>query len=200
MKVILGSSSLGRKQILAKAGLKFEVIAPDIDERAIRDGDPRILTQALAGAKAIAIAAKCGVEPAVIITADQVAVYRDEIREKPATKDEAIRWLSQYDATAPVEFITTIFVSRVGGEYATQQQTHRSVLWYDRLPPLIIRRLVDIGTVMQSCGACALEDPLIAHYICSIDGEGTNRNIHTSIIGLPIDTTLAMLARFDIRP
>ena len=55
MKIILGSASPRRAQILKEMGYEFEVVKPDIDEKAVRDDDPQRLVLALANAKADAV-------------------------------------------------------------------------------------------------------------------------------------------------
>ena len=55
MKLILGSASPRRKKILQGMGYKFDVIVPDIDEKAIRDPDPEKLVLKLANAEADAL-------------------------------------------------------------------------------------------------------------------------------------------------
>jgi len=55
MKIILGSKSKGRKQILQNLGYDFVVMDPNIDEKSIRDSDPKKLVTLLAKAKAAAL-------------------------------------------------------------------------------------------------------------------------------------------------
>ncbi|KAI5656063.1 hypothetical protein M9H77_24856 [Catharanthus roseus] len=57
-KVILGSSSVARRKILADMGYDFIPMSADIDERAIRKEKPEELVMALAEAKADAIISK----------------------------------------------------------------------------------------------------------------------------------------------
>ncbi|KAL5704632.1 hypothetical protein ACHQM5_023028 [Ranunculus cassubicifolius] len=54
-KMILGSSSKARKDILTKMGYEFEILTADIDEKSIRKEKPEDLVMALAEAKANAI-------------------------------------------------------------------------------------------------------------------------------------------------
>ncbi|KAF9609718.1 hypothetical protein IFM89_018166 [Coptis chinensis] len=54
-KIILGSSSMARRQILSEMGYKFEIMTADIDEKGIRMEKPEELVMALAEAKADAI-------------------------------------------------------------------------------------------------------------------------------------------------
>ncbi|KAL0369079.1 UNVERIFIED_CONTAM: hypothetical protein Scaly_1126800 [Sesamum calycinum] len=57
-KIILGSSSVARKKILADMGFEFTTVSADIDEKAIRKEKPEDLVMALAEAKANAIVGK----------------------------------------------------------------------------------------------------------------------------------------------
>ncbi|XP_015575313.1 7-methyl-GTP pyrophosphatase isoform X1 [Ricinus communis] len=58
VKIILGSSSVARRKILAEMGYEFTVTSADIDEKCIRKEKPEELVMALAEAKADAIIAK----------------------------------------------------------------------------------------------------------------------------------------------
>lgn len=55
MRVILGSSSPWRKEVLKILGYEFDCMSPDIDEKSIRDSDPHKLTLKIAHAKADAL-------------------------------------------------------------------------------------------------------------------------------------------------
>ncbi|GAY42705.1 hypothetical protein CUMW_068920 [Citrus unshiu] len=54
-RIILGSSSMARKEILAEMGYEFTVVTAEIDEKSIRKDKPEDLVMALAEAKAEAI-------------------------------------------------------------------------------------------------------------------------------------------------
>ncbi|KAI9113233.1 hypothetical protein K1719_015758 [Acacia pycnantha] len=57
-KIILGSSSMARRKILAEMGYQFTTMTADIDEKSIRKETPEELVMALAEAKADAIISK----------------------------------------------------------------------------------------------------------------------------------------------
>ncbi|KAF0910371.1 hypothetical protein E2562_001543 [Oryza meyeriana var. granulata] len=96
-KIVLGSSSPARREILADMGYEFTVMSPDIDERAIRREKPEELVKALAEAKAEAIkmklhgddSARARPQPTILITSDQVMVSKGMIRERPKSQEEA---------------------------------------------------------------------------------------------------------------
>ncbi|KAH7689835.1 Nucleoside triphosphate pyrophosphatase Maf-like protein [Dioscorea alata] len=103
-KIILGSSSIARKKILAEMGYKFEVMTADIDEKSIRRESPEELVTVLAEAKADAIISRLNIkdykekdaETTLLITSDIVAVYEGTIREKPTSEEEARQFLRSY--------------------------------------------------------------------------------------------------------
>ncbi|KAL4559439.1 hypothetical protein LXL04_031577 [Taraxacum kok-saghyz] len=57
-KIILGSSSIARRKILAEMGYEFTLMSADIDEKSIRTEKPEELVMALAKEKADAIVSK----------------------------------------------------------------------------------------------------------------------------------------------
>ncbi|XP_052195197.1 uncharacterized protein LOC127803177 isoform X3 [Diospyros lotus] len=103
-KIILGSSSMARRQILAEMGYKFAIMTADIDEKSIRKDKPEELVTALAEAKADAIISRIqstsqlgeDTDTTLLITADTVVVYEGTIREKPSSKEEARQFIKGY--------------------------------------------------------------------------------------------------------
>ncbi|GMH17501.1 hypothetical protein Nepgr_019342 [Nepenthes gracilis] len=79
-KIILGSSSLPRRDILAGMGYEFKIMTADIDEKSIRKEKPEELVMALAEAKADSIVSKLQIidnqvkdtVPTLLIAADTV--------------------------------------------------------------------------------------------------------------------------------
>jgi septum formation protein len=100
LAIVLGSSSANRQNILNRLGWTYAVIIPNIDEKSIRNDDPYLLPTLIAKAKATAIFErlsneKCG-DSFVLLTADQIVLFSNEIREKPVDEEEAIRFLTSY--------------------------------------------------------------------------------------------------------
>jgi septum formation protein len=139
MRLILGSGSKWRQQVLRSLGLDFEILAPGIDEKAIRNDDPEALTLALARAKAAALKPLVTGD-AIILTSDQVVVQSGEILEKPLNEVEA-RLRLETAASAPIETVSAII--------ATDAATGREAWGIDRvgvvmrpLPPEVIDALI----------------------------------------------------------
>jgi septum formation protein len=185
MKIVLGSQSQGRQTILRRMGYDFEVMAANIDERAIRFDDPKQLTLALAHAKADAILPKIK-EPALLITSDQVVLWQGQIREKPTSPAEARSWLKSY-VKHPAQTINSVVVTNT----KTKQRVEGSattLVWFKPLSHEYIDTLIAEGTVLACAGGFAVEHPLMKDYIERIDGE------IESATGLPKTLTGRLLA------
>ncbi len=92
-RLILGSSSPYRKQLLSRLQIPFEIIAPNIDEKALPNETPQDTALRLAHSKAIAIASQ--VSDALIIGSDQVATLNGEQIGKPGNHAMALLQLQK---------------------------------------------------------------------------------------------------------
>jgi septum formation protein len=107
MKIVLASESQSRRRALDILGLRYEVCASAIDEKAIRDSDPTALTRKLAEAKAWKVA---GAFPgAVVVSGDAVVVKNGKIFEKPRDNQEAEEFLRELSGSA-FQFVTSLVV------------------------------------------------------------------------------------------
>ncbi|KAJ7958026.1 Maf-like protein [Quillaja saponaria] len=106
-KIILGSSSIARRKILADMGYEFTTMTADIDEKAIRKEKPEELVMALAEAKADVIISKLqstdnhekDAESTVLVAAD--------------TADAILGWLPTGDCTKDAESTLLITCDQV---------------------------------------------------------------------------------------
>jgi septum formation protein len=90
-RLILGSSSIYRRELLQRLQIPFEVFSPEIDETPLADEVPEDTALRLAGAKARAVAATY--PDALTIGADQVAVLEGIQLGKPLNRINATRQL-----------------------------------------------------------------------------------------------------------
>ena len=92
-RLILGSSSVYRKELLSRLGLPFDTMAPDIDEAPQPGETPDTTALRLAREKAAAVAAKAGA--ALVIGSDQVATLDGEQIGKPGNHANALKQLQK---------------------------------------------------------------------------------------------------------
>ena len=88
-------------------GLAYEICPSEIDEKAIRDSNPAILTEKLAEAKARKVASEY--PDAVVISGDAVVSKGNRIYEKPRTMEEAAQFLRELSGSK-FQFVTALAV------------------------------------------------------------------------------------------
>lgn len=101
-RIILASSSPRRIEMMKKNGYEPEIIPADVDETILIDMSCESAAMAMALKKAAYIAEQICAdentyynEGAVIIAADTIVVYGNEIMGKPVDQDDAYRMLSK---------------------------------------------------------------------------------------------------------
>jgi septum formation protein len=183
---VLASGSPRRRELLARAGLRFEVVAADVDERARPGESPAAMAERLARAKALAVAQRLGASPKrIVLGADTIVVLGREVLGKPIDADDAVRLLGllvgrthrvltavAVRATDRPEVRARVVESRVAMRAATLDE---------------IRRYVASGEPLDKAGAYAAQGEG-RRFIERIEGSETN------VIGLPLEETLALLA------
>jgi len=188
MKLILGSASKWRKQILDKAGIPVELMSPDIDERQFHDNDIKKLVLKIANAKADALIKKIH-EPAILITADQMVVCGDEIFGKPNTSLKAKYFIKCYQKN-PAYTITAVVVTntetkkRISGVDVVEIHFHP-------IPDDVVDQLICHEDLLTCAGGFQIEDEKgeLNPYIKSISGD------IDSVKGLPVKLLKELIAQ-----
>ncbi len=187
MKLILGSASKHRKEILEKEGYIFDVLVSDIDERKIKTDNPRERPLVLARAKADALAAKVK-EPAFIITSDTVIIAGGELREKPETEGEARKFLKEYSAGVAPEAITAVVImnTETGKRY---EGVDTGKTFFKHLPDSFVEDFIKYGEPLTLAGGFGVGHPLMKPYIERIEGDAE------AIIGMPAHLLKDLLSK-----
>ena len=98
MPLVLASASPRRSALLRQLGARFDTRAADVDETPGDGESPESLVARLAAAKARAVAAAIGADPAdapAVLAADTVVAVGDEVLGKPAGRAEALAMLAR---------------------------------------------------------------------------------------------------------
>lgn len=187
-RIVLGSGSKYRQQLLREMGYDFEVISPQLDEKSIRLEDPSALALSLAHAKADAVLAELR-HSALVIAADQVVAYAGQIREKPGSADEAQEFM-RTSGDAPSETVSAVVVvDSETGRRASGVDVVR--IFLRPLPDDLIEDRIADGEIFYCAGALRIEDPLLAPYIERIEGT------MDSVMGLPKELTARLIAEVE---
>lgn len=187
MKLILGSSSKYRRAVLEKNGYQFEVMSPDIDEKAIRTDNYYQLPLLLARAKGEALIPRIS-EEALVITSDQVVVCNGNLHEKPRDEQEARLFLSRYGLGHPAETVSAIVVTNTkNGKKAEGVDIAKT--FYNVIPEEAIDAFVKNGDPYTKAGGFAIQSPILQPYMDRIEGT------EDSIMGMPLKLLEELCAR-----
>lgn len=180
MRLILASASPRRADLLRAAGIPFEAIPVDVDERFRRGELPELAVIRLAEAKAAAAAV---LHPeAVVLGADTTVIMRGRPLGKPADRKDAGRMLRLL--SGHTHDVLTGICLRAKGRSLLRVES--SGVLMARLSRAEIDWYVDTGEPLDKAGAYAIQG-LGSRFIEAIDGSYSN------VVGLPISSVYALL-------
>jgi septum formation protein len=181
-RLILASASPARRELLARAGLSFEVLPADVDEPAEGFTDPRHLVQAAAWLKASDVAPRVG--RGVVLAADTVGWLDGRPLLKPDDEADARRMLRAM-AGREHDLWTGVVLWRRPDDLQVVWQEHTRVA-FAPLSDAELDRYLATRSWKGHSGSYAIretDDP----YVRVVRGSITN------VIGLPLETLRAHL-------
>lgn len=188
-KLILGSTSPYRRDLLARLRVPFETCSPEVDETPRPGESPHELACRLALAKARAVANKF--PQAIVIGSDQVADLDGEPLGKPGNHERAVAQLRQMRGKTVI-FQTAVAV--VCADTGFEQVDLAPV-------KVIFRQLTDqeIETYLRAempydCAGSAKSEGLGIALLESIDNDDP-----TALVGLPLIRTCRLIQAAGIR-
>ncbi len=192
VSVALASASAARRRLLEAAGLKFEVLASNVDEDAVRDAlvdvDPVDIAEVLARAKAEDVARR--IDAAVVIAADQVLAFGDDVLTKPADMAGARAQLLALKGRRHQLHSAVVIAEE--NEITWVHVDTVDVTMRDYSPAFVGRYLSAAGAgVLASVGCYQLEGPGV-QLIEKFSGD------YFAVLGLPLIPLLAELRRMHV--
>lgn len=185
-RLILGSQSQRRKEILGYFSLPFEQIKPDFDEESIEfQGDPVAFVTEIAEGKAHDLATRF--PDAIILTADTTVYRNGKIYGKPQDAEEAFQTLTELAGKWHSVFTGVSVFSK--GKIITAHEETRVL--FNKLTPEEIRHYHKKlhwsdkagGYEIQMAGGLAIN---------KIDG------CYYNVMGLPINSVRQLLLKVGI--
>jgi septum formation protein len=180
-RLILASASPRRRELLAQAGFRFEVIPAHIDESRREGEAARDYVQRLALEKAQLIAERF--PEAVVLGVDTTVVLDGEILNKPADVEDARRMLLSL-AGRGHEVLTGVAVV---GEGRTISQVETTAVYFGEVGAVELEVYLASGDSLDKAGAYGIQG-YAARWIPRIEGDFFN------VMGLPIAAVVRMLA------
>lgn len=186
---VLASGSPRRRELLSSAGIRFEIVAPDVEENASHALTIRELTTWNATRKALDVSRQR--PDAVVLGADTLVALDGKIIGKPADIADATAIIRRLSGRVH-EVCTAVFICSAGGRQTTSFHVFSRVKFRKLNERKIASYLAKINP-LDKAGAYAAQGHG-AEIIQEIHGSYTN------VVGLPMQETLHALRAFGIEP
>ncbi len=187
-KIILGSSSPYRRELLSRLKLTFEVVSPEVDESPLQSETPELTAMRLAKKKASVIAHSS--PDALIITADQVAAIGNTLLGKPLNHANAKSQLNMMQGKE-VYFYTALCLLNSRTNHLQEHIAHYTV----KFRPLTDQQIENylIKEQPYHCAGSAKAEGLGIALIEKMTGNDPN-----ALIGLPLIALVDMLMNENV--
>jgi len=184
LRIVLASSSPRRRELLGQLGVRFQVIAPDIDEseRAGEAADAYVRRLATEKAAAVDVA-----DDVLVIAADTTVELDGSILGKPADSAEAVAMLRRLSART--HRVHTGVAVRLGGQVADDIST--SLVTMVPLTPAMIGWYVATGEPFDKAGGYAVQGAAAA-FVQQVRGSVSG------IVGLPLAATVSLAHQLGV--
>lgn len=185
MKLILGSTSPFRKELLERLQIDFNCISPDVDETHLEGESIEDMVMRLSELKATAVAEKIKGQDALIIGSDQSAVLNGKPLNKPGNFENAVKQLTEASGQRIVFQTGLCLFNTQTGKKQTICEPYTVV--FKKLSAQTIKRYLEKEEPYNCAGSFKSEGLGIALFE-KFEGEDPN-----SLIGLPLIKLVGML-------
>lgn len=181
-KIILGSGSPRRKELLANLGFTFEVRTKDTDESYPSKMTCEEVPTFLAKQKANALLPELSSNE-LLICADTVVILDNQILGKPANKEEAITMLNSLSGNKH-DVITGVFIGNSKKQLVFSEKT---AVTFNKLSQTDIIHYIDNYQPFDKAGSYGIQEWIGAIGITKIIGSYAN------VMGLPTHKVYELL-------
>lgn len=179
MNVVLASSSPRRKKLLEQIHLSFEVCPSDVEEVFDDSLSPEEIVTELATKKGEDVAA---LKPnSLIIAADTIVCFDDQILGKPSTRNEAYTMLKQLSGNSH-EVYTGVYVALTDDNDIARSFTvsEKTIVVFGTLSESEINGYIDTNAPYDKAGSYGIQDDLGCLFVERIEGDYYN------VVGFPL--------------
>jgi len=190
MQIYLASQSPRRRELLQQIGVRFRVLAPDVNESPLARETPEDYVLRIARIKAEVTwmrVAERRMQPHPVLAADTAVILGRHILGKPTT-DAAARAMLQALSGRSHRVLTSVAVAY---ENRLKLATSETRVKFRRLAAEEIAHYVASGEPHDKAGGYGIQG-LAASFIARIEGS------YSGVMGLPLFETARLLKTFGI--
>ncbi len=192
MKIILASKSGVRKKILDKYKIDCEIIASNVDEDEVKNSlldqgaDPLLISKNLAEIKSIKVSSKT--PDRLVLGADSVISFNNELINKPKSREEALKILKKLNNSKHF-LISSVCISKNG-----------SMIWnYTDKSELKMKNFSEkqLITYLNKINT----ETLLAYGVYQVEADGSQlfeyiKGDQNSIMGLPVNEIINYINQY----
>lgn len=185
-KIILGSGSPRRKELLSQIGVPFEVRVSEKEE-IYTQTIPKEIVKELALMKAENVASELQAKNTIVIGADTVVVHQDQILGKPKDEQDAFRMIQSLQGDVHQVYTGVAILDFDGnGEKTVISHAVETRVSVNPMSKEEIWKYVQSKEPMDKAGAYGIQGKFSA-FIEKIEGDYFN------VVGLPVSYVYQML-------
>ncbi|MDY3919640.1 MAG: Maf family protein [Candidatus Limivivens sp.] len=176
-KIILASASPRRRELLAQAGIPFEVITSQAEEVITREAPGEVVME-LAEKKAEAVADRIYTD-AIVIGSDTVVAIDGRILGKPVDEEDAARMLRMLSGREHQVYTGVALLIGEGGSWQKKVFYEETQVEMFPMTEGEICRYIATGEPLDKAGAYGIQGRA-AVFVKSIRGD------YNTVVGLPV--------------
>lgn len=177
LKLILGSASPRRRELLAHYKIPFEIAVPDVDESS-STLDPKLYVQEIALKKARAIAERHPTFHGVIICSDTTVSFQGQILGKPQDLQEARAHLKLLSGQTHEVFTALALVKCLKGEAEYFCEVAQTQVEFMAIPESLLENYLASGDSLDKAGSYGIQGPAQI-FVKALQGSYSN------VVGFP---------------
>lgn len=178
---ILASASPRRKELFSLLGLPFDIITSNVEETSVQASSASIYVEQVALLKTRDVAQHQ--QGKVIIGADTIVSFNDQLLHKPKTKEEAYTHLRTLSGQVH-EVMTAVAIILPNGEEHTFVE--KTAVHFRHIDERLMDAYISSGDPFDKAGGYGIQTDG-ALFVKKIDGDYNN------VVGLPIATLVDKL-------
>ena len=195
MKIILGSASPRRKDLLKEIFDEFEIIPSNFDEDSIKKEQvsPAKLVEILSKCKGEEVFSRIELEEEfIIISSDTMVFCKDKLLGKPKDKKEAFEMLKMLENNMHTVY-TGLFVLIKQGEKIEKVLTHsKTDVYFKKLSDEQILEYIEKENPLDQAGSYAIQKGA-KEFVDRIEGN------YNTVVGLDTEKLEEILKEYNIK-
>lgn len=188
-RIILASASPRRKELLEKAGVHFQIIPSEGEERITGD-NPAQIVEELSWQKAAEVAAKVEGE-IIVIGSDTLVAYEGRTLGKPKDEEDAVQTLLKLQGKTHQVYTGVTVIVRSDSDEITKTFSKRTDVTFYPVTEEEIRAYVATGDPMDKAGSYDIRGDFSV-YVKEICGD------YNTVVGLPVSALVWEMKQMGI--